>query len=282
MIRYTNDNNIDKMFIEDLEVFAYHGVLGEENKLGQKFLISISMNLNLKTAGTKDDIYETVDYGKLTHEVESEFTKTSYNLIEKAAEEICNYILLNYKLVKSVTVTVKKPWAPIMKPLKYAAIEITRKWNKVYIGLGSNMGDKKNNIEKALDLINIDNHTIVTKISPLYETDPVGYLDQDKFLNGVAEIKTLLEPIELITYILNIEKELKRERTIKWGPRTIDIDVLLYDNIISDLEEIVIPHPRMHEREFVLKPLNDIAPYAIHPILNKRIFEIYNNLNIID
>jgi dihydroneopterin aldolase/2-amino-4-hydroxy-6-hydroxymethyldihydropteridine diphosphokinase len=268
---------MDEMIIKDLEVFAYHGVLNEENKLGQKFLICLELKLNLKEAGINDDIYKTVDYGTLCHEIEQEFTKKSYNLIEKAGEELCEFILLKYELIKEVTVTIKKPWAPILKPLKYAAIRLTRKWHTAYIGLGSNLGDKNYNIEQGLKLINDSKMTKTTNVSPLYETDPVGYVDQDKFLNGCAEIKTLLEPKELIKLLLDIEKQLKRERTIKWGPRTLDIDVLLYDNLISSSEEIVIPHPRMHEREFVLKPLNDIAPYIVHPLLNMRISDLLTN-----
>ncbi|MCJ7689015.1 MAG: 2-amino-4-hydroxy-6-hydroxymethyldihydropteridine diphosphokinase, partial [Clostridiaceae bacterium] len=117
-------------------------------------------------------------------------------------------------------------------------------------------------------------HTKITKTSKFYETKPVGYLEQEDFLNCAIEVKTLLNPIELVRFLLSIEKKLKRERVIRWGPRTIDLDVLLYDNIISYLEEIILPHPRMQERIFVLEPLCDIAPYVMHPILNKSIIQM--------
>ncbi|SKA87634.1 dihydroneopterin aldolase / 2-amino-4-hydroxy-6-hydroxymethyldihydropteridine diphosphokinase [Clostridium sp. USBA 49] len=269
---------MDKIYIKDLEVYAFHGVNKEEKNMGQKFLISIEISLSLREAGKTDNLNATVNYAKLCHDIEREFTKESYNLIEKSAEALANFILLNYYQAEGVKVLVKKPWAPIGKSLDYAAVEIERYWHKAYIGLGSNMGDKEENIKKALEYINTDKCR-VEKVSNIYNTKPVGYLDQDEFLNCAAEIKTLLTPEELIRFLLNIEKELKRERIIKWGPRTIDLDVLLYDDIITSSEEITVPHPRMHERLFVLKPLSDIAPYLIHPILNKRIISLEEELS---
>jgi dihydroneopterin aldolase/2-amino-4-hydroxy-6-hydroxymethyldihydropteridine diphosphokinase len=264
---------MDKMYIKDLEIYAYHGVNIEEKNMGQRFIISIDLWLNLREAGLSDDLTKTVNYAELCHNIEKEFTKEKYDLIEKCVEKLAEYILLSYSSVEKVKILLKKPWAPIGKPLDYAAVEIERSWHKAYIGLGSNMGNKEENLNNALKLMN-NGITRVEKVSSFYGTKPVGYEEQDDFVNCAAEIKTLLSPQELIVFLLNIEKELKRERVIRWGPRTIDLDVLLYDDIITCDEDIVIPHPRMHERLFVLKPLNDIAPYAVHPILNKRIMEL--------
>lgn len=269
---------MDKIYIKDLEVFAHHGVFKEEKTLGQRFLISLELFLSLREAGVTDDISKTVHYGELCQLVEEEFKKESYDLIEKATEKIAEFILLKYDLVDRVKVKIKKPWAPIGKPLKYAAVEVDRSWHTTYIGIGGNMGDKEKNIKGALERINKSHHTKITKTSKFYETRPVGYLDQDDFLNCAIEAKTLLVPLELVRFLLSIEKEFNRERVIRWGPRTVDLDVLLYDDIISSLEEIIIPHPRMQERMFVLEPLCDIAPYAIHPILNKPIIEIKASL----
>ena len=270
---------MDKIFVEDLEVYGYHGVNPEEKAMGQRFLISMELILNLGKAGSSDDLNETVNYAELCHSVEEEFKKNKYNLIEKAAEELCKYILERYEIVKKIKLSIKKPWAPIGKPLKYAGIEIEREWHIVYIALGSNMGDKENNIRKAIEAINDLENTRTLKTSSLYETKPVGYLDQDNFLNCVIEIKTLLSEEKLLTSLLDIEKNLKRERIIKWGPRTIDLDIIFYDNIITSSEDIVIPHLRMHERLFVLKPLCEIAPYIVHPLLNKRVVDLMEELS---
>lgn len=269
---------MDKMYIKDLEVYAHHGVFQEEKTLGQRFLISIELFLNLRQAGITDDITKTVHYGELCHRVEEEFKRENYDLIEKATEKVAEFILLNYDLVQRVRVKIKKPWAPIGRPLKYAAVEIDREWHTAYIGVGGNMGDKEKNVKMALEFISNSYGTKITKTSKFYDTKPVGYLEQEDFLNCAIEVKTLLNPLELVRFLLSIEKELKRVRVIRWGPRTVDLDVLLYDNVISSIEEIILPHPRMQERMFVLEPMSDIAPYAIHPILNKTIIQMKKEL----
>ncbi|MCM8710926.1 2-amino-4-hydroxy-6-hydroxymethyldihydropteridine diphosphokinase [Clostridium sp. SYSU_GA19001] len=265
---------MDKIYIEELEIFANHGVFKEEKKLGQKFLISLELFLDLSEAGKSDNLEKTVHYGLLCEKIEEEFKSKTFDLLEAAAENLAQFILLNYDKIERVKLMIKKPWAPIGKSVKYAAVELDRKWHNTYIAFGSNLGNKKENIYNAIEYINSSTHTKVIKVSSLYETKPVGYENQDNFINGTLQAKTLLSPKELIAFLLDVEKKLKRERTIKWGPRTIDLDVLLYDNLITSFEEIVIPHPRMHERMFVLEPLCEIAPYVIHPILDKRIYEL--------
>lgn len=265
---------MDKIIIEDLEIYAFHGVNQGEKDLGQRFLISAELRLDLRDAGQTDRLSSTVNYAQLCLELEQVFKQEKHDLIERAAELLCDHILLSYRSVQSVKVTIKKPWAPIGKMLQYAAVQFERGWHIAYIALGSNMGDKELNLQQAIDKINLNKKTEVTKVSKFYVTDPVGVVEQDQFLNGAIAIKTLLTPDELITRLLEIETELKRVRTIKWGPRTIDLDVLLYDELITSSEEIVIPHPRMHERPFVLQPLNDIAPYVMHPILGRRVFQL--------
>jgi len=270
---------MDKIFVKDLEVFAHHGVMQQEKDLGQKFLISLEVFLDLKEAGKSDDLSCTVNYGELCHEAEKEFQREKYDLIERAAEKLAEFILLNYHGIDRVKVKVKKPWAPIGRSLLYAGVEIERAWHIAYIGMGSNMGNKRENIKSAIARIDQSTYTNVIRVSKIYDTKPMGYTEQDDFVNSAIQVRTLLTPVELIRFLLEVEAELKRERIIKWGPRTIDLDVLLYEDIITSFEEIVIPHPRMHERMFVLRPLKEIAPYVMHPILNKRITELEEQLS---
>ncbi len=272
---------MDKIIIKDLEIYAYHGVNQQEKDMGQRFLVCLELSIDLKEAAVSGDLNKTVNYAELTHKLEEEFKKEKLDLIETAAEKLAKFVLLNYERVERVKLMVKKPWAPIGKPIDYAAVEIDRQWHRAYIGAGSNMGEKEKNIKAAIEIINNSESSKVTKTSRLYETKPVEYTEQDDFINCAFEIKTLLTPLELINYLMNVEKDLKRERLIKWGPRTIDLDVLLYDNLITYQEEIIIPHPRMHERLFVLKPLSDIAPYVMHPVLNKRIGELEKELSFL-
>ena len=269
---------MDKIHIKDLEIIGFHGAIPEEKVLGQKFVLSFELDVDLRQAGKNDDLTKTVHYGELAQKVEEEFTKTSYDLIEKAAEEICEFVLLNYPLVKKVKLLLKKPWAPTRKHVEYVAVEIERKWNKVYIAAGSNLGDKEETLKEAIYKIDKRKDCVVTKVSNFYTTDPVGYEDQDQFVNCVFEIDTLQTPSELMDTLLEVEKDFKRERIIRWGPRTLDLDIIFYNDIISYDEHILIPHPRAHERQFVMKPMCDINPYYVHPIYRKSVMDISSEL----
>lgn len=269
---------MDKIVIKDFEVFGNHGVFEEEKRLGQKFVLSIELSLDTREAGMTGDLTKSVHYGELAHKVYEQFKKESYDLIETVAEKMCEFILLEYPLVKSVKLKVKKPWAPILRSLDTVYVEVKRGWNEACISYGSNIGDKKFYIEEALKELSKEYHTKVLKTSSLITTEPWGYTDQEEFLNGACIIKTLLSPKELMKFLLSIEQGLKRERIIKWGPRTIDLDIIFFNDLVSEDEEVILPHPRMHQRSFVLEPLNEIAPYKIHPLYKKRVFELLEEL----
>lgn len=145
---------------------------------------------------------------------------------------------------------------------------------KVYISFGSNIGDREYQINEALRKLEQIQDTNLKAVSSLYETAPVGGVVQDDFLNGAAIVETNLTPISFLNEIQRIELELGRERKIHWGPRTIDLDVLLMDDVVIEHERLKVPHPFMHERSFVLIPLAEIAPEAVHPVLNKKIKEL--------
>lgn len=129
---------------------------------------------------------------------------------------------------------------------------------KVFLSLGSNLGDRENNLIEAVSKISKISDINITKVSNIYETEPVGYLDQGKFLNMALRLLTDLQPLKLLECLQNVENMLKRTREIHWGPRTIDIDILLIDDLKIDLKELIIPHPRMFERAFVLIPFKEL------------------------
>ena len=270
---------MDKMFIKDLELFGFHGVFEEEKRLGQKFILSLELDLDLKTAGRTGDLTKSVHYGELCEKVDKEFVRESFDLIETAALNLADFVLDEYKMISGVKVFLKKPWAPVKKHLDTVEIMVERRRHKAYIGLGSNIGDKEKYLNEAINKISSEKNIEIVKQSSFIVTKPWGYVEQEDFLNAVIEIETTLEPEELMDLLLKIEAELDRERTIKWGPRTIDLDIIMYDDLISSNEKVILPHPRMHEREFVLKSLNQIAPYLMHPVLNKRVFTLLDNLN---
>ncbi len=148
--------------------------------------------------------------------------------------------------------------------------------HSVYLALGTNLGDREWELKQAIEYINEIDRTSIKSISRIYETKPVGYMNQADFLNMVICIQTEIEPKKLLHELQEIENRMKRVREIHWGPRTIDIDILLYDTLEINDPELVIPHPRMLERAFVLVPLKDIYPYP--ELFEKNIDElIYNS-----
>ena len=260
---------MDKIIIENLELIAEHGVFKEEKFLGQKFIISVEMTTDTREAGKTGNLNASTHYGFVADDIEKIFTGQSFDLIETCAEKIAEMILTKYPLISEVKVTVKKPWAPIRKHFDFVAVEITRKWHTVYLSLGTNMGDKKKNLLEAIGKIGKLENTKVTSQSTILETEPFGYTEQDMFLNACIEIKTLFTPQELLEKLLNIELEMGRVRTIKWGPRIIDIDILFFDDEIIQDKNLAVPHPWISERMFVLEPLCEIAPNLIHPLERK-------------
>lgn len=269
---------MDRIIVKDLEVYAFHGVLPEEKSLGQKFLVSLELTLDFLEAAEKDNLELTVNYAALCQDVEEFLQKHTFDLIETAAHKLAIFLLEKYRLPEKIKVCIKKPSAPIRKTFGYVAAEVERGWTKAYIGIGSNMGDKQKNIEDAISILDSRSSTKVTAISKMYITGPVGYMEQEDFLNGALEVRTLLTPYQLLDFLYSIEMQLKRERVIRWGPRTMDLDILLYGNRILSDEKLTIPHPRMHERLFAVKPMCDIAPYVQHPLLCKNMLEIKTEL----
>ena len=149
--------------------------------------------------------------------------------------------------------------------------------NTIYLALGTNLGDRMDNLRRAVAALHPTVH--VTALSSVYETPPWGYTDQPAFLNMALAGETDLEPLELISFLKKLESELGREKTFRNGPRLIDMDILFYDDLIFNQNDLVIPHPRLHERAFVLVPLNDIAPDLMHPVLKRAVRDLLQDVD---
>ena len=146
-------------------------------------------------------------------------------------------------------------------------------FHTAYVALGSNLGDKEANLRRALELL-IERGVEIVKTSTFISTEPYGVTDQPTFLNGVCEVRTSLEPLALLHTLLEIEQEMGRVRLRHWGERNIDLDLLLYEDVVMDTPQLKLPHPDMQNRDFVLLPLAEIAPELVHPTLQKTISEL--------
>lgn len=259
---------MDKISIQNLEVYAHHGVFKEEQSLGQKFLITADLFLPLYEAARTGDLDQTIHYGEVCQIITDHMIESPTPLIETVALNLCQTLFDTYPNLRGIRMEVKKPQAPIPQPLAYVSVTLEQFYRRAWISLGSNIEAEKNMAE-ALNLI--ENHSAIRilKASAVEETPAWGLEDQANFLNQVIEIETRLDPHALLKTLQAFENLLGRERTVHWGPRTMDLDILFYeDHVISD-EILNIPHPYIQERAFVLDPLAQNWPHLIHPVLGQ-------------
>lgn len=269
---------MDKIKIKDLELYCRHGVFPEENVLGQKFLFSAVLHMSTREAGKTDELEKSINYGEICHFIKDFMEEHTFKLLEAVLEHLAEALLLKWQQIEKLTLEVKKPWAPVGLPLDTVSVEITRGWHTAYIAVGSNMGDKEAYLRRAVEALDEREDCRVMKVSDFITTAPYGVTNQDEFLNGALVMKTLLSPEELLARLHEIEAEADRVRTLRWGPRTLDLDILLYDNLVLDTEELHIPHIDMQNRDFVLEPLAQIAPWVRHPVLNRTIEQLKGEL----
>ncbi len=269
---------MDYIKIQNLELFANHGVFKEETALGQKFLMNLKLYTDLQPAGADDAISESLHYGEICHFVTKYFTETTYHLIEAAAQNLAIALLFRYPKLEEVEIELKKPWAPIGLPIETVSVVMKRGWTKAYLSIGSNIGDREGYIHQAIDLLKKCNRIKEIEVSRLIETKPYGNADQGDFLNGAIAIKTLFSPYELLDFLHSVENECGRKRELHWGPRTLDLDILFYGDETVRKTDLVIPHIDLQNRDFVLSPLVTIAPEQVHPVFKKTVYQLWERL----
>ncbi len=269
---------MDIIRIENLEVFANHGVFEEEVNLGQKFLVSVGLFFDASSAGRTDDLNRSVNYAEVCSDITGWMKTNRCRLIETVAERLASKLLHDRPIVRSVEVTVKKPWAPIGLPLECVSITIERGWHTAYLSIGSNIGDKRKYLLDGIACLKDHDDIRVLDVSEFCETKPYGGVEQDDFLNGAVKLETLLSPPRLLEVLHEAENIAGRERGVHWGPRTLDMDILLYDDLVMSEKDLTIPHCDMENRDFVLRPMKEIAPYAVHPVLGKTMSRLLDEL----
>ena len=241
---------MDVIKIENLKVFAHHGVFEEEKENGQNFYVNARLVSNLKKAGMSDELTDSTHYGEVCLQIQKSLTSKSFDLIECAAEKTIEDILKGFPLIKEVTLELRKPHAPIPMEFESVSVEITRGWHKIYIAFGSNLGDKETYIHNAIQELKHNSLFREVEVSDFFYSSPYGGVEQDDFVNGVLQAETILEPYELLDYLHELEKKAERVRKQHWGPRTLDLDILFYDNLVLDEKELQIPHKDMKNRDF--------------------------------
>ncbi len=256
---------MDFITLKRCKVYGYTGCLDFEKEKGQYFYVTCKLGISSIEGKLTDRLEDTIDYASIFEIIKDTVESSRFNLIEKLASEISFRVLKNDSRIEEVHVLVEKPDAPVDGDFDAMMVEISQTrseiCHKAVLSLGSNMGDRQENLQQAIDLLRGNKEIDKLRFASLYETQPVGYDDQTDFLNTCVEFETTLTPHELLLFTQSIEKTLHRVKTIVNGPRTIDLDILLYGTQRYDDNDLVIPHPRMYERAFVLRPLNELGLY---------------------
>ena len=258
----------DHIVLQGISARGFHGVLDFEKTDGQDFVVDVTLEVDLRRAGRSDLLAHTVSYAEVAADVVDLIAGPSLDLIESLAEQIAATALRRPQ-VQSVEVTVHKPQAPVGVPFGDVRVTIERcRDERVVIALGANLGDVQATLESAVRALADIDGLRITAVSDLFETDPVGGPDQPVYLNAVVLARTRLAPFALLTGLHSIEADHGRVRETRWGARSLDLDIIEYgdpivgSDMVSQDPELMLPHPRAHERAFVLAPWFAVDPEA--------------------
>ncbi len=259
---------MDRIEINRLRVTAVVGVLPHEREQAQPLELDIALDVDLRRAGNSDALAHTVHYGLVTDRAAAIVRREQPQLLERLAELIAQDAL-SFEGVAAAAVTIRKLRPPIAEDVANTSVHVRRQQHscdapasarpsqRAIIALGSNLGDRSSYLNLAVE--HFAPHVVA--MSQVFETAPIGGPDQqDAFLNMVIAVETDLDPYALLRRCHSIEAEANRVRTVRWGPRTLDVDVLFYGSTVIASDELTVPHPRTFERRFVLAPLAEVAP----------------------
>jgi dihydroneopterin aldolase/2-amino-4-hydroxy-6-hydroxymethyldihydropteridine diphosphokinase len=260
----------DQIHITALRAVTIVGALPHEREIPQPLQIDLVLDVDLHDAGASDELGDTVHYGEVADRVVHAVEEAKDVLLERLATRVAD-VVLAFDRVDAVDVVITKLRPPIAVDAASTAVRLTRsradaavpplESHRAWIALGSNLGDRLGFLRAGVLGL-----PMVVAMSQVYETDPVGGPDdQGAYLNMVVEVETTLDPFALLRRCRQIEAESMRQRVVHWGPRTLDVDIVMYDDISITSDELTVPHPRFAERRFVLTPLAEIAPDRCPP-----------------
>jgi len=256
---------VDHILIDDLRVLTVIGALPHEREIAQPLRIDLRLGVDLHNAGRSDELTDTVHYGLVCERVVAMAQDSKDILLERLAAKVAD-VVLEFDLVETVDVTLTKLRPPVPEAVGTTSVVIHRSRaeaaapplenHEVVVALGSNLGDRIAYLRFAVQELGN-----VVEMSQVFETEPVGGPDdQGAYLNMVVKVQTSLDPYAFMRRCQRIEANALRQRIVRWGPRTLDVDMLFYDDVQIDSERLTVPHPRINERRFVLTPLSEVAP----------------------
>ena len=248
---------LDQLTLTGLRGFGHHGVYEEERRDGQPFIVDVTVHLDLSRAGAGDALADTIHYGELAEDIVAAIEREPVDLIETLAERIAT-LVLGRRAAVAVDVTVHKPQAPIPVPFDDVEVRIHREWTRAIVAVGANLGDRESTIRQAVLGLAAHRSMRVVDASPLVETPalrPTG-VDEEApaYLNAVVAIDTTLAPHGLLAELQRLEELHGRTREVRWGDRTLDLDLITFGAERIASPALTVPHPRAHERAFVLAP----------------------------
>ena len=273
-MRRTNDF----IKVTNMKVFAYHGVLEEEKKNGQDFYLNAKVYVDMRKAGLTDKLEDTINYDQVCIFLAEVFAENVFNTIEAAAEYTVQEIMVNFPTIEAMELEVRKPHAPLTYVPEDISVTVYREWHTVYLSFGSNVGEPLGHINEAITMLKEPYAVRNVKRSDLFVTKPYGPVEQNDFVNGCLEMDTYMDPEELVTYIHEIEDYFERDRSIHWGPRPIDLDIVFFDEYVYNSKTLTIPHVDMENRMFVLEPLSQLCPGKRHPVWGKSVTQLKKEL----
>ncbi|MCR5250501.1 MAG: 2-amino-4-hydroxy-6-hydroxymethyldihydropteridine diphosphokinase [Lachnospiraceae bacterium] len=267
---------MDEIRIDGLKIYGYHGVYPEEEAKGQNFILSLRLFLCLQEAGLTDDLALSISYEEVCLFVKEVFSEKRFSLIEALAEHLSCRLFAKYPKLEELALTVSKPEAPIDADFSNVSVCIRRKRHLVYLAYGANEGDALRQIKDGLQMIADDPFCELLAATEPERSTPYGGVEQPDFYNGAAKIRTLYGPHDLLRFLHKVEEAqgLDRSKKTHWGPRPLDLDILFYDDLVLAGPELVIPHPDIQNRDFVLEPLVKLEPQLLHPVLKKTAAEL--------
>ena len=267
---------VDRVTVTGISAFGYHGVLAEEKRDGQPFSADVVMHVPVHRAGATDDLAAAVDYSVVAAAVHTVLAGPSLDLVESVAERIAAVVLSDDRVL-AVDVTVHKPDAPVGVPFADVTVQVHRTRDDVAVtatptaavpvvlALGANVGDSAGTLTSAVRALGATDGITVDAVSPVVETAPVGGPEQPRYLNAVVLATTTLSARQLLHACQDVEAAHARTRQVRWGPRTLDVDVVTHGGLVARTGDLTLPHPRAGKRAFVLRPWLLADPGAVLP-----------------